>query len=124
MPRGGRIYQRALCYHVTNQGVDRSRVFGDGQDRVCFSRLVGEYKELCGAKVYHWVWMGTHYHMVVEVVYENLRGFVGGLQQAYAQYHHARHNGSAVFWQGRFKSRPVEIGPCAVAKEWKTCLAV
>ncbi len=51
-------------------------------------------------------WLGTPYHMVVEVVYENLRGFVGGLQQAYAQYDHARRNGSGVFWQGRFTSRP------------------
>jgi putative transposase len=53
--------------------------------------------------------------MVVEVVYENLRGFVGGIQQAYAQYHHARYNGAGVFWQGRFKSRPVEIGPYLVS---------
>jgi len=77
---------------------------------VYFSDTVGEYKELCGAKVYHWAWMGNHYHMLVEVVYENLRGFVVGVQQAYAQYHHARYNGTGVFWQGRFKSRPVEIG--------------
>ena len=53
--------------------------------------------------------------MLIEVVFENLRGFVGGIQQAYAQYHHARHNGSGVFWQGRFKSKPVEIGPYLAA---------
>jgi len=35
--------------------------------------------------------------------------------QAYAQYHHARHNGSGVFWQGRFKSKPVEIGSYLVS---------
>jgi hypothetical protein len=107
MPRVGRLYQRALCYHVMNRGVNRCPLYGDDQDRKYFSQLVGEYKEACGARVYHWVWMGTHYHMVVEVVYENLRGFVGGIQQAYAQYHHARYNGTGVFWQGRFKSRPV-----------------
>jgi hypothetical protein len=87
-------------------GANRSRVFGDEQDRMCFGRLVGEYKELCGAKVYHWVWMGTHYHMVVEVVCENLRGFVGGLQQAYAQYHHAR--ATTVGSSGRAASK---VGP-------------
>jgi hypothetical protein len=64
---------------------------------------VGEYKELCGAKVYHWVWMRTHYDMVVEVVCENLRGFVGGLQQAYTQYHYARHNGSGIVWEAASK---------------------
>jgi putative transposase len=94
-----------------NRGVNAGLIFEDDQDREYFSRLVVEYKELCGAKVYHWAWMGNHYHMLAEVVYANLRGFVGGLQQAYAQYHHKRHKSTGVFWQGRFKSRPVEVGP-------------
>ena len=110
MPRVARIYQRALCYHVMNRGVNRQRIFSDDEDRVYFTRTVSEYKEICGARIYHWCWMGNHYHILVEVVHENLRGFAGGLQQAYAQYHHARHHGSGVFWQGRFKSRPVEVG--------------
>jgi putative transposase len=110
MPRVGRIYQRALCYHVMNRGVNRGPLFSDDTDRQYFSDLVTEYKAICGARVYHWVWMGNHYHMLVEIVFENLRGFAGGVQQAYVQYHHARHNGCGVFWQGRFRSKPVEIG--------------
>ena len=98
-----------------NRGVNCGPLFSDDADREYMNGLVVEYKEICGAKVYHWVWMGNHYHMLVEVVYENLRGFVGGIQQAYAQYHHARHNGSGVFWQGRFKSKPVEIGSYLVS---------
>jgi len=93
-----------------NRGVNRSPIFSDDEDRVYFSKLVVENKALCGARVYHWAWMGNHYHMIAEVVHENLRGFAGGIQQAYAQYHHARHHGAGVFWQGRFKSKPVEIG--------------
>ena len=110
MPRTARSFQKALCYHVMNRGVNRQSIFIDDQDRQYFSRTVSEYKDLCGAKVYHWVWMGNHYHMLIEIVFENLHGFVGGIQQAYAQYHHARHNGTGVFWQGRFKSKPVEVG--------------
>ena len=98
-----------------NRGVNRNPLFADDADRAYFSRLVAEYKEICGSKVYHWAWMGNHYHMLVEVVHENLRGFVGGVQQAYAQYHHARYNGTGVFWQGRFKSKPVETGPYLVS---------
>ena len=115
MPRAGRIYQRALCYHVMNRGVNRQKIFSDDIDREYFARLVSEYKRLCGAKVFHWVLMDNHYHMLVEVVHENLRGFAGGIQQAYAQYHHARHKGSGVFWQGRFKSKPVQLGPYVVS---------
>lgn len=98
-----------------NRGVNRQEIYVDDIDREYFVRLVSDYKRLCGAKVYHWVLMGNHYHMLVEVVHENLRGFAGGIQQAYAQYHHARHRGSGVFWQGRFKSKPVQLGPYVVS---------
>lgn len=93
-----------------NRGLNRTRIFEDDADKKWFSDAIKDYKEICGANVYHWVWMDTHWHMLAEVVYDNLRGFVGGVQQVYAQYHHKRHGTSGVFWEGRFKSRPVQIG--------------
>ena len=44
------------------------------------------------------------------MVFDNLRPFVGGIQQTYAQHYYFRHGGGGLFWQGRFKSKPVEIG--------------
>lgn len=110
MPRTARIFQQAVCYHVMNRGVNRQDIFLDDADRQRFVDLVAEYKAGLGVKVYHWVLMGNHYHLLIETAYSNLRPFVGGLQQVYAHYHHARHQSSGVFWQGRFKSKPVEIG--------------
>jgi hypothetical protein len=46
MPRVGRIYQRALCYHVMNRGVNRGPLFSDDTDRQYFSDLVTEYKAI------------------------------------------------------------------------------
>ena len=110
MPRTARKYQRALCYHVMNRGVNRQRIFHDDADRRVFLQKVADYKQICDARIYHWCWMDNHYHILVEIMHENLRRFAGGLQQTFAQYHHARHSGCGVFWQGRFKSRPVEVG--------------
>jgi putative transposase len=110
MPRNARCFQKALCYHVMNRRLNREAMFVDERDFEEFKQLVKEYRDLCGAKVYHWAWMGNHYHMVAEVVFENLRPMMGGIQQVYARYHHLRHGSSGVFWQGRFKSKPVEIG--------------
>jgi len=93
-----------------NRGINRLPIFKDDYDREHFSQIVDEYKIICSAKIYHWAWMDTHYHMLAEVTFANLRAFVGGIQQAYAQYHHQRHGSSGIFWQGRFKSKPVEIG--------------
>jgi putative transposase len=93
-----------------NRRLNGESAFADEADYAHFSQLVRDYKELCGAKVYHWTWMGTHYHMLIEVVFANLRPFVGGIQQTYAQYYRSRHGGAGIFWQGRFKSKPVEVG--------------
>jgi len=110
MPRTARVFQRSVCYHVMNRGVNRQDIFFDDTDHQRFVELAAEYKARFGVKVYHWVLMSNHYHLLIEAAYSNLRPFVGGLQQVYAQYHHARHQSSGVFWQGRFKSKPVEIG--------------
>ena len=53
MPRTGRIFQRAVCYHLTNRGINGTSIFGTDEDRLYFADLVREYKEICGAKVYH-----------------------------------------------------------------------
>lgn len=110
MPRQARCRQRALHYHVFNRGVNRNIIFRDDTDRRYFTELVRRYKEIGDVKVLHWAWMDTHYHMLVEAALQNLRPFVGGVQQAYAQYHHRRHDSCGVFWQGRFRSEPVEFG--------------
>ena len=110
MPRRARIFQRALCYHVMNRRLNGLPVFHDEADYERFGELVRDYKEICGAKVYHWTWMGNHYHMLIEVVYDNLRPFLGGIQQTYVRHYYSRHGGGGLFWKGRFKSKPVEIG--------------
>ncbi|HMO52407.1 MAG TPA: transposase [Kiritimatiellia bacterium] len=115
MPRNARIFQKSICYHLLNRGVNRMDIFTNDLDRQYFLQLISDYKKACDARIYHWVLMGNHYHIIVELAFENLRAFAGGIQQSYAQYHHKRHRTSGVFWQGRFKSKPVEIGSYLVA---------
>jgi putative transposase len=108
MPRKSRIQQLSICYHLFNRGINRQAIFRSDADRKVFTDLVREYKERCGARVYHWAWMENHYHMLVEIEFKQLRIFAGGIQQSYVQYFHKRHNTCGIFWQGRYKSPPVE----------------
>ena len=110
MPRTARIWQRAVCYHLFNRGVGPNPIFRNETDLAHFVGLIQDYKEISGAKIYHWAVMPSHYHMLVEIVFDNLRPFAGGIQQCYAHYHHARHGSHGVFWSGRYRSKPVEIG--------------
>jgi putative transposase len=93
-----------------NRGVNGQHIFEDDKDRHYFSRTVARFKECYHIKLYHWAWMSNHYHALIEIPFNELRYFVSAIQQAYAQYHHARHDGAGIFWQGRFKSKPVELG--------------
>ena len=42
MPRSARIFQRALCYHVMNRGVNRQRIFQNDEDRRYFTQTVAD----------------------------------------------------------------------------------
>jgi REP element-mobilizing transposase RayT len=44
MPRVARIYQKAVCYHLMNRGINRQPVFDDESDYVKFGELVREHK--------------------------------------------------------------------------------
>ena len=93
-----------------NRGVNKQMIFRDDQDRFCFLKRLREYKELYNAKTYHWALMGNHYHLLIEISFDELRPFMSGIQQRYALYHHSRHGTAGTFWQGRFRSKPVEPG--------------
>ncbi len=110
MPRQARNYQKSICYHVFNRGVNRNPIFGSLRDREIFLGLIQKYKASHKVRVYHWVLMENHFHLLIEIEFDNLRPFVGGIQQSYAQYHHKTHHTCGTFWQGRFNSKPVEIG--------------
>ena len=58
-----RIFQRALCYHVMNRGINREEIFVDEHDLTRFSQLTAEYRDLCGAKVYHWCLTDLNEHL-------------------------------------------------------------
>jgi putative transposase len=98
-----------------NRGVNKQQIFTDDRDRFYFMKRIAEYKEDCDAKVYHWALMENHYHMLIEITFDELRPFMSRIQQRYAQYHHSRHGTSGTFWQGRFRSKPVALGPYLVS---------
>jgi putative transposase len=113
MPRLPRCRRQSLCYHLYNRGLDRRTLFHDAADFERFGRTVGRYKTACpGVRLYHWAWMGNHYHMLAESPPTFLRSFVAGVQQSYAQYYRRRYGTCGPVWQGRFHSRPVERDLC------------
>ena len=116
MPRVPRNRLGEGVYHVINRGINRSTIFEDEADKKAFFDLLVEYRKRFAVRVLHWVIMGNHFHLVLEVVKaRELSSFMAGLQRKYTAFHHRkrRHRGDdacGYLWQGRFKSPLVERG--------------
>lgn len=108
IPRKHQLVDQVI-YHVLNRGNGRMTIFLDETDHEYFLRLLERYRVRFRVKIYHWVLMGNHFHLVLEAVEpEDLRSFMAGLSRAYVHYHHRRYNSSGHLWQERYKSQAIQ----------------
>ena len=101
--------QQSLVYHAFSRSNGRRVIFQEPEDFDHFRRLLCEYNNRFNSKIYHWVIMPNHYHLVVEFEYpELISKFMAGLHRAYSHYHHKQYNAAGFLWQGRFKLQPIQ----------------
>ena len=111
MPYSARKHQlqNALVYHIYNRSNARVEVFHCDEDYRYFIKLLVEYASEFKAKVYHWVVMPNHYHLLLELAEpEVISRCMAGLNRSYACYHHRTYHTAGFLWQGRFKLQPVQ----------------
>lgn len=111
MPSYARRHQlsNSLVYHVFNRSNARAFIFQQQEDFTHFIRLLQFYTRKLNLKVYHWVIMSNHYHLLIELDQPSmLSRFMAGLNRAYTHYYHKVYKSSGLLWQGRFKSQPVQ----------------
>ncbi len=98
-----------LFFHVFNRANAKLEIFHHDTDYEYFLSLIKRYKKKYMFNLFHWVLLPNHFHFSIEMAdQENIIKCIGGLQQAYTQYHHKKWNSAGKLWQGRFKSLPVE----------------
>jgi putative transposase len=111
MSRLARKHQLAdsLIYHVYNRGNGKSRIFHDEDDFHRFFDRLREYSADYCAKIYHWVFMLTHFHLVLELPEpERLPLFMAQWLGGYARYYIRKYESAGHVWQGRFCSQPIQ----------------
>jgi REP element-mobilizing transposase RayT len=74
MPRQVRIEFEGGLYHVMALGNQRNRIFAspDGGDESLFLETLGECCERSGFRIWSWVLMGNHYHLIIKTPSVNL----------------------------------------------------
>ncbi len=111
MPTYARKHQlnTSLIYHIYNRSNDRIPIFQSKEDFYCFMDILKRYSLRFGLKIYHWVIMPNHYHLLLELEEPKaISNIMAGLSKAYSCYHHKTYFIAGFLWQGRFKLQPVQ----------------
>lgn len=105
MGRGSRITITGIIHHVINRGNNRQVVFRDDSDYKNYIELIERYKEKYGFRLYSYVLMSNHIHLLIEAGEKgNISKIMQGLTLAQTKYFGIKYKTSGHVWQGRFKS--------------------
>ena len=88
--------------------LDRSRLFMDDADRERFVERLAERVEQHEIRLYLFVLMTNHFHLVFETPRANCSRFMQSILTAHTVYYNLRHDRHGHLFDGRFKSRLVE----------------
>ncbi len=106
MPRIARIAPQGYIYHVLSRGNNGQGVFKDERDFKRYLDLILHYKEKFKFKLYHYVLMANHVHLVIEPLVDggDLSEIMKGINLSYALYYKRKYDYKGHFWQDRYKS--------------------
>lgn len=106
MPRTARIAPQECVYHILIRGNNKQNIFKDEEDFLEFIEILKKYKEKYQFKLYHYVLMTNHVHLVMETITKggDLSQIMKGINLSYAQYFKAKYKHTGHIWQDRFKS--------------------
>lgn len=110
MARPLRIQYEGAVYHITCRGNERREIFRGDIDRKSFIDILKRSIETYSIKLYSYVLMENHFHLLIETPLGNLSEFMRQLNITYTGYYNRRHRRVGHLFQGRYKSILVDKG--------------
>ncbi|MGH7771997.1 MAG: transposase, partial [Candidatus Binatia bacterium] len=104
MARKPRVYFPGAFYHVISRGNQGQMIFHDDVDRERYLSLLREVQTRYGPKLYAYVLMGNHVHLLMEVGGVPLSKIMQNLQFRYTRYYNQRYRKIGHLFQGRYKA--------------------
>ena len=98
-----------IPYHIIHRGNNRQKIFFSKADYSYFLSLMNEAKKKYLCKVYSYVLMPNHVHLLLESSHESesLAKFIKLVAQKHTQYINKSQKRTGTLWEGRFKSSPI-----------------
>lgn len=104
MARPLRIQYPGAVYHVTCRGNERKEIFRDDQDRREFLDILAQSANIYSIKIYSYVLMNNHFHLLLETPLGNLGEFMRHFNITYTSYFNRKYWRAGHLYQGRYKS--------------------
>jgi len=108
MARPLRVQYPGAVYHVTCRGNEKREIFKDDRDRQTFLNILFQSIKIYTIKLYCYILMGNHFHLLLETPLGNLGEFMRHFNITYTSYFNRRHKRVGHLYQGRYKSIVVE----------------
>jgi putative transposase len=108
MARSPRITIPAYPHHIIQRGNNRQATFFADDDYRLFLECLRQAKTKCRCRIYAYVLMTNHFHLLVEPTeIGDLGRFMQSVGRRYVRYINANYRRSGTLWEGRFKSAAV-----------------
>ncbi|MHB8846250.1 MAG: transposase [Nitrospirota bacterium] len=104
MPRKPRIEFTGAFYHVIVRGNQKQRIFKDDADYQKYLLTLTVYKNRTGSRIYAYVLMSNHVHLLIETGDVPLSKVMQGLNQTFTMYFNRRYRTVGHLFQGRYKA--------------------
>jgi REP element-mobilizing transposase RayT len=104
MARKPRIEFEGACFHVIARGNRRAEIFHDAQDYETYLGRLEQYRRRNGARLYAYVLMANHVHLLLETGTVPLARTMQTLQFTYSQYYNRRYGTTGHVFQGRYRA--------------------
>ncbi len=103
-----RVEFEGAIYHISARGNEKRAIFLDDRDRLRFLAKLADTVEAYGLKLYAYVLMGNHYHLLVGTPRGDLSDAMQQFQSSYTTWFNSRHGRSGHLYGGRYKARVVQ----------------
>lgn len=108
MARALRVQFEGAIYHITSRGNERRDIFKTDRDRQRFTEILSESVSAYHIRLYAYVLMSNHFHLLIETPRANLSAFMQQFNGAYTNWFNAKHRRSGHLYGGRYGAKLVE----------------
>ena len=104
MARPQRIQYPDAVYHVTCRGNEKRNIYREDTDHGRFLQLLNQLLNIYTVKLYNYLMMANHFHLLVETPLSKLSEFMRHFNVAYIGDYNRRHRRVGHLYQGRYKA--------------------